>query len=64
MTEKRFKPYNLERNKTVKEWKEWLNQFDDDTPIQVVFVEGDCNYFYMDAWTSNKQVFFQKGDRK
>lgn len=61
MTEK-FIPYNLERNKTVKEWKEWLNQFDEDTLIEVVFVEGDCDYYPMTAWTSNKRVFFKKGD--
>ena len=61
MTEK-FIPYNLERNKTVKEWKEWLNQFDEDILIEVVFVEGDCDYYHMTAWTSNKRVFFKKGD--
>lgn len=60
MTEnKRFKPYNLEDYKTVKQWKEWLEQFDDDCKVKTILKKGDATYIEVDAWTSNLAIFME-----
>ena len=48
MTEKRFKPYN----KTVKQWIEWLSQFDDDCKVEAILKKGDATFIHLDGWTT------------
>ena len=50
MTKKRFKPYTLKDFKTVKQWKEWLSQFDDDCKVETILEKGQGNYIELDAW--------------
>ena len=59
MTAKRFKPYTLEDDKTVKQWKEWLSNFDDDCKVKTVLLKGDARYIHLDAWTTGLELSFE-----
>ena len=55
---KRFKPFTIEDYKTVKQWKEWLSQFDDDCKVETILKQGEGNYELLDAW-SGRVLFFR-----
>ena len=55
----KFIPYTLEDYKTVKQWKKWLSQFDDDCKVETILKEGDAGKTYVDAWTTGMSLYFE-----
>ena len=54
----KFTPYTLEDYKTVKQWKEWLSQFDDNCKVKTILMEGDFKR-EVDAWTTCLALYFE-----
>ena len=59
MTEKQFRPYSLGNNKTVKDWINWLSQFDDDCKVKTILVKGENCYIHLNSWTTGLRLFFE-----
>ena len=62
MTEnKRFKCVSWDK-KTVKQFKDWLSQFEDDKEVTVIITEGDYTEWTVEDAFSSKQVYLRVDD--
>ena len=57
----RFKCVSWDK-KTVKQFIDWLSQFEDDKEVSVIITEGDYTKWEVDDAFSSKQVYLEVGD--